>query len=102
MSYFLDGGSQDINNYFPHKDTLIMNTLISCLSDDIKVSKATLDLLIEHLPLKSNFFSRDQIILLMECVLKLFVYRDQGIFVRVTKWLTPQKDLDDGGDDLMV
>ena len=60
------------NNY-PHHNSLIVNTLITCLEDQSNVvRRITLDFMFTHLRIKSDVLDEDDKRLLVEAMIRLF------------------------------
>ncbi len=81
--------SESTDPHFPHRDTLIMNTFISCLQDDdVNVPNEILKIIIKRFPLEGPEFNPDQKVRLIEAILKLFLLNKNRLSLKIQEYLT--------------
>lgn len=82
-------------NYLQFKETLVLNTLITCLKDSNSlVVKACLDFLYKFLSLRSEALNDKEKSLLIFNVLELLTKRDIAVTRKINLWLFGKPDED--------
>ena len=76
-----------IFHFYPKKDTLVLNGLISCLADEsIYVQRASLDFLITHMKLTSPILSFSQRVILIQAAALLLLKKNDITIRKFYNW----------------
>jgi hypothetical protein len=80
-------------NNFPNLNTLVINSLISCLEEEQPtIKRAALDFMFSHLRIKSELLTDEDREVLVEALLRLFKKKEISISKRVNRWIFGKED----------
>lgn len=84
--------------YYPNKNKLVINALISGLSiadPQVYVNRGTLDFMISHMPINSNVNTIQENIRLVECATLAYTKKDFATLNKISNWLFGHLDEDE-------